>query len=197
MPQFTDALNRQIAEEFAASQQYVAIAVWYDAETLPELARHFDRQAVEERNHAMIIVKYLLDARKPVTIPSVAEPRNDFADPVEPVRLADLPLQLQLCTLLAALPRASQIRAVRSPKGLTEAWRAADAARPTEWHVMGVVRGPREARRPPAGARGRGGSPSAQAPSGSASTPRARIADHPAAPWARRGGSARTSRCGA
>jgi hypothetical protein len=32
-----------------------------------------------------------------------------------------------------------------SPKGLTEAWTAAEAARPTEWHVMGVVRGPREA----------------------------------------------------
>jgi bacterioferritin B len=88
MSQFADALNRQIAQEFAASQQYVAIAVWYDNETLPQLARHFYRQAVEERNHAMIIVKYLLDARKPVTIPAVAEPRNDIADPVEPVRLA-------------------------------------------------------------------------------------------------------------
>jgi bacterioferritin B len=88
MSQFTDALNDQIAHEFAASQQYVAIAVWYDGQTLPQLARHFYRQAVEERNHAMIIVQYLLDARKPVSIPAVTEPRNEFADPVEPVRLA-------------------------------------------------------------------------------------------------------------
>jgi ferritin len=86
--QFTDALNEQIAHEFAASQQYVAIAVWYDGETLPQLARHFYRQAVEERNHAMIIVRYLLDARKPVTIPAVGAPKTEFADPVEPVRLA-------------------------------------------------------------------------------------------------------------
>jgi len=86
--QFTDSLNEQIAHEFAASQQYVAIAVWYDGQTLPQLARHFYRQAIEERNHAMIIVQYLLDARKPVTIPAVGEPRNDFSDPVEPVRLA-------------------------------------------------------------------------------------------------------------
>ena len=49
MSKFTDALNEQLAEEFAASQQYVAIAVYYDAETLPQLARHFYRQAVEER----------------------------------------------------------------------------------------------------------------------------------------------------
>ena len=43
---------------------------------------------VEERNHAMIIVQYLLDARKPVSIPAVGEPKNEFADPIEPVRLA-------------------------------------------------------------------------------------------------------------
>jgi ferritin len=36
----------------------------------------------------MIIVQYLLDARKPVTIPAVGVPKNDFANPVEPVRLA-------------------------------------------------------------------------------------------------------------
>lgn len=88
MSQFTDQLNEQVANEFAASQQYVAIAVWYDGQTLPQLARHFYRQAVEERNHAMIIVQYLLNARKPVTIAAVSEPRNDFGDAVEPVRLA-------------------------------------------------------------------------------------------------------------
>jgi len=88
MSQFTDRLNEQIGNEFAASQQYVAIAVWYDGQTLPQLARHFYRQAVEERNHAMIIVRYLLDARRPVRIPGVVGARNDFADPVEPVRLA-------------------------------------------------------------------------------------------------------------
>ena len=58
---FADALNRQIGEEFAASQQYVAIAVHYDALTLPRLASHFYAQAVEERNHAMMVVQYLLD----------------------------------------------------------------------------------------------------------------------------------------
>jgi bacterioferritin B len=88
MTQFTDALNEQIGHEFSASQQYVAIAVWYDGQTLPQLARHFYRQAVEERNHAMIVVQYLLDARKPVSIPPVGKPKTSFRDPVEPVRLA-------------------------------------------------------------------------------------------------------------
>jgi ferritin len=88
MAAFPDGLNEQVGHEFAASQQYVAIAVSYDAQTLPRLAAHFYRQAVEERNHAMMIVQYLLDADERVSIPGVAEPQTEFADVVEPVRLA-------------------------------------------------------------------------------------------------------------
>jgi bacterioferritin B len=88
MARFADALNQQVANEFGASQQYVAIAVYYDAETLPQLAATFYRQAVEERNHAMMIVQYLLDADLPVTIPAVDAPRTDFGGATEPVALA-------------------------------------------------------------------------------------------------------------
>jgi ferritin len=85
---FADALNAQIASEFTASQQYVAVAVHYDAQTLPQLAAHFYRQAVEERNHAMMMVQYLLDAGEPAITPAVEAPRTSFADDREPVALA-------------------------------------------------------------------------------------------------------------
>jgi len=85
---FADALNEQIAYEFAASQQYVAIAIHYDAQTLPQLAAHFYRQALEERNHAMMMVQYLVDADETVVVPAVEAPQTSFADVVEPVRLA-------------------------------------------------------------------------------------------------------------
>jgi len=85
---FAEALNEQIGYEFSASQQYVAIAVYYDAETLPQLAAHFYRQAVEERNHAMMIVQYLLDADERVVVPGVQAPQTDFPDAVAPVALA-------------------------------------------------------------------------------------------------------------
>jgi bacterioferritin B len=88
MARFADALNEQIAYEFAASQQYIAIAVYYDAQTLPQLAAHFYRQAVEERNHAMMMVQYLLDADEKVAVPAVEGPQVDFADVVAPVQLA-------------------------------------------------------------------------------------------------------------
>ena len=85
---FAEALNGQVANEFAAHQQYVAIAVHYDAETLPRLAAFFYRQAVEERNHAMMITQYLLDADLDVAIPGVEAPRVEFDDIVAPVQLA-------------------------------------------------------------------------------------------------------------
>ena len=88
MSRFTDALNEQIAYEFAAQHQYVALAVWFDSRDLPRLAAHFYRQAVEERNHAMMMVQYMLDRDLPVEIPGVAGVRNDFTDVREPLRLA-------------------------------------------------------------------------------------------------------------
>src|SRR5439155_8641939 len=88
MSRFPEAINEQIANEFAASQQYVAIAVYYDDETLPGLAAHFYRQAVEERNHAMMLVQYLLDAGQQVSVPGVAAPKTEFGDAVDPVALA-------------------------------------------------------------------------------------------------------------
>jgi bacterioferritin B len=85
---FVDRLNDQIANEFGAHQQYVAIAVHYDAETLPRLAAFFYAQALEERNHAMMMVQYLMDAGVEPVIPGVAAPRTSFADIVEPVAAA-------------------------------------------------------------------------------------------------------------
>ena len=85
---FVDRLNEQVGHEFAAHQQYVACAVFYDGETLPQLARFFYRQALEERDHAMMMVQYLLDADVEVHIPGVAAPQTSFPDVVAPVALS-------------------------------------------------------------------------------------------------------------
>src|SRR4051812_46928919 len=85
---FADALNEQISNEFAASQQYIGMAVYYDSETLPRLAAFFYRQAVEERNHAMIMVQHLLDAGQEVRIPDVNSQQTSYDDVVGPVKMA-------------------------------------------------------------------------------------------------------------
>ena len=85
---FIDRLNEQIGHEFAASQQYLAIAVYYDDETLPRLASFFYQQALEERNHALMMVQYLLDAGAAAPIPGIAAPQSEFGDVVAPITLA-------------------------------------------------------------------------------------------------------------
>jgi ferritin len=104
MGRFHDAVNEQIGYEFGASQQYVAVAVYYDAETLPQLAAHFYRQALEERNHAMMLVQFLLDADRPVRVPGVEAPKTDFGDAVEPVSLA-LEQEKRVTEQIAALAK--------------------------------------------------------------------------------------------
>jgi ferritin len=85
---FADALNAQVSNEFAASQQYIGAAVYYDSETLPRLAAFFYRQAVEERNHAMIMVQYLLDTDEEVRIPDIKSQQTRYDDVSGPVKMA-------------------------------------------------------------------------------------------------------------
>src|SRR5688572_21877592 len=87
-PAFVDLVNQQIGHEFAASNQYIAVAVHYDVETLPRLRDLFYRQAVEERNHGMMLIQYLLDSGHQPVIPPVPAPRSEFPDIVEPVAIA-------------------------------------------------------------------------------------------------------------
>jgi bacterioferritin B len=87
-PRFVDQLNQQIGNEFAAHHQYVACAIHYDALTMPQLAAFFYGQALEERDHAMMMVKFLLDTDAEVLIPGVEAPETKFADVVAPVELA-------------------------------------------------------------------------------------------------------------
>jgi ferritin len=85
---FVDALNAQVAREFAASHQYTAIGAWYAGETYPQLSAFFYAQAEEEREHALKMVNYLLDTNSPVNLTGVEAPRASFEDHVAPIRLA-------------------------------------------------------------------------------------------------------------
>ena len=85
---FLELLHDQIRNEFTASQQYIAIAVYFDDADLPQLAKRFYAQAVEERNHAMMIIRYLIDKNVAITIPGVDAVVTEFADARAPIALA-------------------------------------------------------------------------------------------------------------
>lgn len=85
---FADRLIEQLGYEFSAHLQYVSVAAHFDAMTMPQMAAFFYQQAREERDHAMMMIRYLLDTESPVRIPAPSAPQSDFTGVVDPIELA-------------------------------------------------------------------------------------------------------------
>ena len=82
------AFNTQVGQEFANSIQYIAIANYFEGESLKGLAKLFYKQAEEEHAHAMKFTQFLLDTGCAVKIPAIAAPQNDFASAEAAAQLA-------------------------------------------------------------------------------------------------------------
>lgn len=82
------AFNQQIGNELGASLQYVSIAAHFHQRQLLLLSKLFMAQADEERQHAMKFVKYVLDTKGELQIPSVAAPTPTFASAEDAVAAA-------------------------------------------------------------------------------------------------------------
>ena len=83
-----DALNAQVGHELFNSNQYLAIAAYFEGECLFGLAKIFFKQAEEEREHAMKIVRYILDAGGQLAVPAVPAPRSEFGSAEDAAKLA-------------------------------------------------------------------------------------------------------------
>lgn len=82
------AFNQQIGNELGASLQYVSIAAHFHQRQLLLLSKLFMAQADEERQHAMKFVKYVLDTKGDLQIPSVAAPTPTFGSAEDAVAAA-------------------------------------------------------------------------------------------------------------
>lgn len=80
--------HQQIVREFTASHQYLAVAAYFDRESLPQLAAFFYRQSEEERGHGLKFVRHLIDAGGPVALGTVPAARGEFASAEEAVALS-------------------------------------------------------------------------------------------------------------
>ncbi|MCG3207903.1 MAG: Ferritin BfrB [Anaerolineae bacterium] len=83
-----DAINGQVVEEFTASLQYTAIALYFDSETLPQLSGFFHLQAQEEHMHAMKLLNYITEAGGQPIVPATKPVKNHFESVEEAVALA-------------------------------------------------------------------------------------------------------------
>ena len=73
------ALNAQVTNEFFAAQTYLAMACGFEAKSLTVLGKRFRKQAEEEREHAMKIVDYILEADGTVELQAIPAPQNKYA----------------------------------------------------------------------------------------------------------------------
>ncbi|NKY85538.1 ferritin [Nocardia veterana] len=78
---FLELLRTQIRHEFTTSQQYLAVAVYFDAQRLPQLARICYLGADDKRAHALRMVQYLLDRDAAVAVTGTDEVRSEFESP--------------------------------------------------------------------------------------------------------------------
>ncbi|WP_227978936.1 ferritin [Nocardia spumae] len=78
---FPEMLRAQIRHEFTASQQYLAAAVYFDTQRLPQLARICYLGAEDKRTHALRMVQYLLDRDSVVTVTGTDEVESEFESP--------------------------------------------------------------------------------------------------------------------
>ncbi|MFY7066770.1 ferritin [Nocardiopsis changdeensis] len=88
LSKFHRLLVDQVRHEFTASHQYVALAAWFDTHDLPQLARVFYEQSLEERDHAMMLVRYLIDRDVDFALQGVDGIETEFAAPRDLVALA-------------------------------------------------------------------------------------------------------------
>lgn len=87
-PAVVDKLNAQIANEFHAAHNYMAMACAFDGMGLKILAQWFFRQGEEEREHGKRILKYLLEVGAKVKLQAIAEPAGDISSPLAIVQTA-------------------------------------------------------------------------------------------------------------
>lgn len=96
------ALNEQIGNEFGASLQYTNVATYFDSENLRLLAKLFHKQSDEERQHALKLADYVVQAGGHVSIPAVRAPQSRFESAEEAVKLA-VDWELQVTDQINAL----------------------------------------------------------------------------------------------
>ena len=87
-PELAKAFNDQIGHEFGASLQYIAIAAYFNQRQLTLLAKMFEEQADEEKQHAMKFVKYVQDTKGGLQIPAIPAPKASFSSAEDAVQAA-------------------------------------------------------------------------------------------------------------
>lgn len=103
-PEMQTALNAQFGREQTAAQEYLAMAAYFEGESLSGFAKFMRAQVTEESEHAMRFFDYLYDRGGEVTVGALAAPTGSF-ESARSVFQAALELEQMNTTNISALYR--------------------------------------------------------------------------------------------
>ena len=81
-------LNEQINKELYSAYLYVDIANYYDELDLDGYANYYMIQAQEERDHALLFMKYMQINNLKVTLEAIGKPDKVFSTMLDPLEVA-------------------------------------------------------------------------------------------------------------
>jgi ferritin len=80
-PKMEKAINTQINAELFSAYLYLAMAAYFDAESLSGFASWMKMQAQEETSHAMKLFDYVNERGGRVVLEMIEKPQSDFDSP--------------------------------------------------------------------------------------------------------------------
>lgn len=81
-------LNDQINKEFYSAYLYLNIANYYDELNLDGYSNYYMIQAQEERDHALLFMKYMQNNGLKVTLDAIGKPDKVFSSVLDPLEAA-------------------------------------------------------------------------------------------------------------
>jgi len=81
-------LNQQINKEFYSAYLYLDISNYYDEQDLDGYANYYNVQAQEERDHALLFMKYMQTNGLKVTLEAIDKPDKTYSSILEPLEAA-------------------------------------------------------------------------------------------------------------
>jgi len=81
-------LNQQINKEFYSAYLYLDISNYYDDLDLDGYSNYYMIQAQEERDHALLFIKYMQSNNLKVTLEPIDKPDKVYSSVLEPLEVA-------------------------------------------------------------------------------------------------------------
>ncbi len=78
-------LNQQVNKEFYSAYLYLDISNYYDEQDLDGYSNYYMVQAQEERDHALMFIKYMQSNNLKVTLDAIDKPDKRFSSVLDPL----------------------------------------------------------------------------------------------------------------